>query len=123
MPSRALRICKQRECNELTNDKTGYCLEHIHLVEEFKKQRWSRQEASRGSARARGYDSRWEKARKVYLSNNPLCVDCLKEGRFMPAKVVDHIKPHRGNSELFWDKNNWQSLCSSHHNRKTARGQ
>lgn len=32
------------------------------------------------------------------------------------ATVVDHIKPHRGNQKLFWDKENWQSLCTKCHN-------
>jgi 5-methylcytosine-specific restriction protein A len=33
--------------------------------------------------------------------------------------VVDHIIPHRGNRELFWDTENWQALCTPCHNRKT----
>jgi 5-methylcytosine-specific restriction protein A len=37
-----------------------------------------------------------------------------------PATVVDHIVPHRGNQKLFWDRKNWQSLCKTHHDRKTA---
>lgn len=45
---------------------------------------------------------------------------CLRAGRLVPATVVDHITPHKGNSELFWDSANWQSLCESCHNRKTA---
>lgn len=32
-----------------------------------------------------------------------------------PATVVDHIKPHKGDSQLFWDQDNWQSLCKTHH--------
>ena len=33
--------------------------------------------------------------------------------------VVDHIIPHRGDQKLFWDQNNWQSLCKSCHDKKT----
>lgn len=33
--------------------------------------------------------------------------------------VVDHIKPHRGDQKLFWDRRNWQPLCEHHHNVKT----
>jgi 5-methylcytosine-specific restriction protein A len=39
----------------------------------------------------------------------------------VPAIVVDHIIPHKGNYKLFWDKSNWQSLCKSCHDKKTAR--
>ncbi|TPW30330.1 HNH endonuclease, partial [Martelella alba] len=33
-----------------------------------------------------------------------------------PAVVVDHIRPHRGNDDLFWDRANWQPLCRHCHN-------
>jgi len=75
----------------------------------------------RGSARERGYNSRWEKARKTYLMRNPLCVMCQKEGRVTAATVVDHIRPHKGDSALFWDTDNWQSLCKPHHDRDKQR--
>ncbi|NMA84113.1 MAG: HNH endonuclease [Epulopiscium sp.] len=35
--------------------------------------------------------------------------------------AVDHIKPHKGNEDLFYDINNLQSLCKSCHDRKTAK--
>jgi 5-methylcytosine-specific restriction protein A len=37
------------------------------------------------------------------------------------AIVVDHIIPHRGNKELFWNRENWQPLCRPHHDRKTTK--
>ncbi len=39
----------------------------------------------------------------------------------MPATVVDHIKPHRGDPKLFWDQENWQALCARHHDRDKQR--
>lgn len=36
------------------------------------------------------------------------------------ATEVDHIIPHRGDQQLFWDTNNWQGLCKPCHSRKTA---
>lgn len=71
----------------------------------------------RGSARSRGYDGRWDKARRAFLSEHPLCVMCQREGRVEPATVVDHIVPHRGDPRLFWDEANWQPLCKRHHDR------
>ncbi|WP_144469068.1 HNH endonuclease signature motif containing protein, partial [Bacillus pumilus] len=29
--------------------------------------------------------------------------------------------PHKGDKKLFWDSSNWQPLCASCHNRKTAK--
>nr|WP_281492405.1 HNH endonuclease [Wohlfahrtiimonas chitiniclastica] len=44
-----------------------------------------------------------------------MCVYCERNGIITAANVVDHIEPHRGDQALFWDRNNWQSLCSSCH--------
>lgn len=74
----------------------------------------------RASAAARGYDSRWKKARDGYLAKHPLCVHCEREGRVEAARVVDHIVPHKGDTALFWDSANWQPLCKRHHDIKTA---
>ena len=69
----------------------------------------------RKSARQRGYDSRWDKARKTFLASRPWCVMCAQQERRTPATDVDHIKPHRGDQALFWDRANWQPLCAPHH--------
>lgn len=75
----------------------------------------------RGSSRQRGYTARWERARNVFLAANPLCVMCEREGRFTPATIVDHIVAHRRDQTLFWDQDNWQGLCTRHHNREKQR--
>lgn len=69
----------------------------------------------RQSARARGYDSTWHKARTAYIKAHPLCVMCAKAGRTRAACVVDHITPHKGNTALFWNRDNWQALCKHCH--------
>ncbi|MEO4040348.1 HNH endonuclease signature motif containing protein [Hoeflea sp. CAU 1731] len=38
-----------------------------------------------------------------------------------PAKVVDHIIPHKGDRKLFWDRSNWQPLCTPCHSSKKQR--
>lgn len=76
-----------------------------------------------GSSKAeRGWiDSpEWRQARLVHLAQYPLCVHCEEQAGVTLATDVDHIIPHRGNYDLFWDRNNWQSLCKSCHSRKTA---
>lgn len=75
----------------------------------------------RGSARARGYTTAWDKARKAYLAEHPLCRICQAQNHVRAATVVDHIIPHRGDQELFWDRTNWQPLCAEHHNRTKQR--
>ena len=69
----------------------------------------------RQSAHKRGYDARWRLAREDFLRRNPLCAFHAKDGRVEAATVVDHIIPHKGDLELFWDESNWQPLCKHCH--------
>lgn len=73
------------------------------------------------SSTQRGYGYKWQQAREGYLAKHPLCVYCEREGHVVVATVVDHKTPHRGDMTLFWDRNNWQSLCATHHNRDKQR--
>ena len=57
--------------------------------------------------------------RRKFLESNPFCAKCYEEGHITMATVVDHIKPHRGDQKLFWDRGNWQALCKRCHDRKT----
>lgn len=63
----------------------------------------------------RGYNYAWQQAREQYLRANPLCVYCKRKGLLTAATVVDHMVAHRGDQELFWDRENWQSLCATCH--------
>lgn len=51
----------------------------------------------------------------MHLARHPLCAECQAA-----ATIVDHVTPHRGDPNLFWDAANWQSLCKRCHDRKTA---
>ncbi len=105
MPKGARRPCNQPGCPALVSK--GYCDKH-------------REKKQRGSSTQRGYGYRWQQARLVYLKENPLCVQCKEDNQIVAAQVIDHIIPHKGNQELSWDEDNWQSLCKHHHDIKTA---
>lgn len=66
----------------------------------------------------RGYNGRWQKERLIFLAANPLCSMCYarRPPRIVSATTVDHRIPHRGDMVAFWDRNNWQALCTSCHN-------
>lgn len=109
------RQCSQPGC---------YKIQRASRCDEHKGESRRQQDKRRGSAASRGYGPRWRKASKQFLKENPLCVECKEEGRLRPSIITDHIIPHRGDMELFWDEeNNWQALCKGHHDRKTARGE
>lgn len=104
--------CSYHGCPELTLER--YCTEH-------KRNEAKRIDQQRGSAASRGYGTRWRKARKYFLMHNPFCVECERQGTNTMATVVDHIVAHKGDYNLFWSQDNWQSLCASCHGRKTAK--
>jgi 5-methylcytosine-specific restriction protein A len=106
MPMKPKTACRHPGCPALTHN--AYCEDHTN-----------QQEHKRSSAGKRGYDYRWRQARQERLQQEPICVMCAKEGRVTLSVVVDHIVPHRGVKELFWDQSNWQALCKPCHDRKT----
>lgn len=57
----------------------------------------------------------WKRARKAQLSHQPLCERCLAAGFVVPAKVVNHRTPHKGDRALFLDSNNHASSCAPCH--------
>lgn len=76
---------------------------------------------ARGGSSQRGYGGRWQKARITYLKSHQLCVMCSRLGKVTAASVVDHIAPHKGDQALFWNNDNWQSLCKPCHDRHKQR--
>ncbi|HBA34848.1 MAG TPA: HNH endonuclease [Gammaproteobacteria bacterium] len=105
--------CAHPGCGVLVLNGTRHCDKHKQLTQQQVDQR-------RGTAAQRGYDSRWRKARVGFLNKHPLCLICERSGRVTEATVVDHIKPHKGDKQLFWDRDNWQPLCKPCHDHKTA---
>jgi 5-methylcytosine-specific restriction protein A len=107
----ALRMCKQPGCRGLAGPGMGgYCADCQQRRPPQKKE----------YAGPRLYDSeRWRKARRWFLYHHPYCKACDCRGVLRQAVAVDHIRPHRGDPELFWDTGNWQSLCESCHNSKS----
>jgi 5-methylcytosine-specific restriction endonuclease McrA len=66
--------------------------------------------------------SRWQALRRQVLARDGFTCQQTGEpliGRY-PAwnsPVVDHIEPHRGDPELFWDADNLQSVSKEWHDR------
>lgn len=61
------------------------------------------------------YDYRWRKIRNLYLSKHPLCEECLKHDRFVPADEIHHIRPvDQGGTH---DDDNLVALCQSCHTK------
>lgn len=102
--------CAHPGCPSLVPKGQKYCAAHAALHPEEHR-----------SAASRGYNYRWRKVSKAYLHSHTLCEECAKQGRLVKATVVDHIVPHRGDPNVFWDEENWQALCKKCHDKKTGR--
>lgn len=77
----------------------------------------------RPNAYRRGYDSSWRIVRKEHLQYNPLCLDCLKEGRYVPGQEVHHIIKLADHPELRDVSGNLMTLCKSCHSKRTQNGE
>lgn len=99
-----LKPCAEPRCPELVLRGIARCVQHARKPFAG-AQRSTTLYATR----------RWRNERAAFLKRHPLC-RCGEQ-----AKVVDHIRPHRGDETLFWDQANWQPLCWFHSNSKTAR--
>lgn len=103
MPSRAPRVC-------------GHCGgvhqpgERCPKAAARDRERKARHDASRPTAKQRGYDREWEKARADWLAAYPSCRRCGA-----PATLVDHIVPIRQAPHRRLDRTNFQSLCAACH--------
>lgn len=57
----------------------------------------------------------WRSLRRRKLKTNPLCERCEAKGFVVPATVVNHRIPHKGDLKLFWDWDNLESACADCH--------
>ena len=111
MPRKPLKPCAVSGCSNLCEGT--YC--DLHRKKNNKDySRFFRSDASRSF-----YNSKeWKALRKKFLSEHPLCACCLSEGRYTPAKIVDHIIPIKMGGKTL-DESNPQSLCWSCHSKKS----
>lgn len=109
----APRPCTHPSCGALVRDGSGRCAKHI-------KQQRQAVDERRGNSNERGYSYAWQQARAGFLRKHPLCAAHEKKGEVVAATVVDHIDPHKGDKDKFWERTNWQPLCKPCHDRKTV---
>ena len=115
MPSKPGRVCSRCSCGVVVDDVCN---------NGCKQKTRSAAEVDRPSSSARGYDATWQKFRLHYLYNhNPLCVDCLEEGRTSSAVELHHIERLKTNPARRLDPDNIVGLCKRCHSKRTARGE
>lgn len=120
MPNRSKKPCSHPRCPKLVPGGQTYCDEHQKEESSRRNEQYDRYE--RDEKLSKFYSSaRWQKVRKKQLKQQPLCESCLEEGRTEQADVVDHIVPVKVDWSLRLRLDNLQSLCRSHHQKKSAK--
>lgn len=112
MAYRMKKRCKVHGCPNLHTNRNGYCDDH---------QIRSRGSEERPSAQERGYDSRWKRFAKDFLTRHPVCEICGA-----PATCVDH---KNATADMMMDaygcfdysEENYQALCTACNTRKGKR--
>lgn len=117
------KVCRSPGCCDLAEPGEAHCAYHMARVRAKQAARKAKAKTSAVAlAGAALYSTeRWRRESRRFLERNPVCVDCGELGAVEPATDVDHIRPHRGDRGLFFDRSNWQALCHRCHSRKTAR--
>lgn len=109
-----LKLCSAPGCMNTAMLGKNYCNKHIALQTQRDNRKIFTQRTKSRQWHNLYNTQRWRKESKEFLAGHPFCYVCGK-----PSKIVDHIQPHRGNLELFYDQTNWQPMCWSCHTRKT----
>lgn len=110
MPNKPNKPCSYPGCPELISPGTRFCEKHQKQSDKD-YDRYHRTEENK----SRYHNSGWKKIRAVKLNRDPLCEMCRREGRYVSATLVHHIKPlsEGGNNVM----SNLMSLCDSCHSR------
>ena len=107
MPSYPKRPCSYPGCPNLTDGQ--YCEEHRT------KQRRQYDRYERAPDVNKVYGRPWKRIRDKYMRAHPLCEQCLKDGRLVPATECHHILPVKRGGKSTPD--NLMALCQGCHNK------
>lgn len=111
MPYKPAKPCRHPGCPELTREI--FCDKHRKEENKIYNQ-YKRDELSRTFYRTK----QWQDIRRIKLNNSPFCEECMKNGKVVLGKIVDHIVPIKQGGAPY-DLSNLQTLCWSCHSRKS----
>lgn len=105
MPRSAPRPCSLKGCATLVRDGSGRCAAHP-------REAWVKVTPTR-----RITGRRLQAMRAALFARDPLCAECRRQGRAVPATQRDHILSlEEGGAD---DETNEQGLCDACHKAKS----
>ena len=109
MPTKPKRPCRFVGCPKLTDNKSGFCNDHEKPMQRHYNK------FTRGYDNKERYGGAWQKVRNRHIRQYPLCELCKRQGKYVTANLVHHIKPIADGGTN--DENNLMSLCVSCHEK------
>ena len=107
MATSSPKPCRHAGCPALVYDGSGWCDRHRPAA-------WSEK---RGGSTKRITGRKLQRMRAELFASEPLCVECLRQGRVRLATQRDHIRPlFEGGTEA---PSNVQGLCDDCHDAKS----
>ncbi len=106
---RIRKRCKTVGCPNLHYNSNGYC-DSCNEKWKAKHPRASYAD-DRPSAYERGYDNRWRKFAKSYLSEHPVCAMCGAPSTCVDHKDIPADVMMRSNGRFDYDERHYQALC------------
>ncbi|WP_454674853.1 HNH endonuclease [Achromobacter pestifer] len=107
MATASPKPCRHAGCSALVYDGSGWCDRHRPAA-------WS---VKRGGSTKRITGRKLQRLRAELFAAEPLCVECLRQGRVRLATQRDHKKPlFEGGTE---EPDNVQGLCDDCHEEKS----
>ena len=115
-------LCNHPGCMNTVNNKGDYCPEHSNSNNRQDDRRVNNYGSSKKTYAHDNYkhlynSSAWRKLRQlVWQRDSYTCQLC---GATDTQLVADHVQPHRGNTDLFYEMDNLVTLCKACHDYKT----
>lgn len=114
------RKCLVSYCRKYVTIPEKYCEQH----KGYKDKTYNKQiRYSKGSKEYNDFyqSKQWKQARRQHLLVHPLCEQCLRERRTVPATIVHHKIELKQNFSLALEPSNLESICQEHHNKEHKR--
>lgn len=113
MPRKPKHPCAHPGCPELVEAGERFCEKHAkEAARDY--ERYGRDPQAR-----KRYGSAWRKIRGQYIKAHPLCEECLKDGRAVPATEVHHRLPLADGGDN--SPANLEALCKHCHSKIHAK--
>lgn len=117
MPVRLERQCRESGCTKRTNDRSGYCADHLRSnTARDKKREYYAEREKNDKVRALYHTAAWARLKRIRFNRNPMCQRLIDgvQCRWR-ATLLHHLISPRQRPDLFLEPANTVCLCANCH--------